>query len=208
MPALVDQPKSTVARELRPFRLKHRSPDGYPVGKHVQPDPRIARRAGEDFEAYCKRVNTVYFPGDTVESLDDLAVLYPEKFERADNYTDPSKNPFLTQMAPGELPEDFERRMARLKAQQEGQNLGGPVPVPGEGQHQRDHKQESDIPVNPVQQTAKHGAHRLSHLKLEQMTPKQLQEIIVAEEIDTEGKTLTKVPEMVKVIRDWMQNSR
>lgn len=199
MPALVQQPVSTVARVLRPFRLKYRSPDGYPVGKHVQPDPKIPRKSGEDFEAYIKRANTVYFPGDTVESLDDLAVLYPEKFERADNYMDPSKNPFLTQMAPGELPEDFERRMARLR----GQDQKAEAAVANQ-----DHKQESNIPTNPIQQAAKQGAHRLAHLKLEQMTPKQLQEIIEAEEIDTGGKTLAKVPDMVKAIRDWMQISR
>ncbi len=200
MPALVHQPKSAAARVLRPFKLKYRSPDGCPVGKHVQPDPKAVRRAGEDHETFCKRTNTVYFPGDIVESLDDLATLYPEKFERADNYQDPNMNPFLTQMAPGELQEDFERRMARLAAQQGGTP---PVPVPVQ-----DHKQESDIPVNPVAQAAKQGAHRLSHLKLEQMSAKQLQEIIDAEEIDTGGKPLAKPAEMVKAIRDWMQTSR
>ena len=135
-----------------------------------------------------------------MESADNLAVLYPEKFERADQYNDPSKNPYLTQMAPGELQEDYERRMARLKGQQ-GAPANTPTPV-------QDHKQETDIPVNPVQQAAKQGAHRLSHLKLEQMTVKQLQEIIDAEEIDTGGKTLAKPAEMVKAIRDWMQTSR
>lgn len=200
MPVLVQQPKPTAKRELRPFRLKHRSPDGYPVGKHVQPDPRIAMRPGEDFEEYLKRANTVYFPGDIVESLDDLAAHYPEKFERADQYSDPTKNIYLTQMAPGELQEDFERRMARLAGQQ------GTVPTdPAPSQ---DHRQGGDIPVNPVAQAPKPSAHRLSHLKLEQMTTKQLQEIIDAEEIDTGGKTLAKVPEMVKAIRDWMQTSR
>lgn len=208
MPALVEQPKSPVARVLRPFKLKYRSPDGYPVGKHVQPDPRVARRPGEDFEEYVKRANTVYFPGDTVESLDDLSILYPEKFERADQYQDPTKNIYLTQMAPGELQEDFERRMARLKGQQAGDNLGGPINIDLDDLKKQvakhsgvDHKQESDIPV------AKQP-HRLAHLKLEQMTAKQLQEIIDAEEIDTGGKSLTKVPEMVKAIRDWMQTSR
>lgn len=210
MPVLVHQPKSTVARELRPYRLKYRSPDGYPVGKHVQADPKIAKREGESHEAYLKRATTIYFPGDVVESQDDLAVLYPEKFERADQYNDPGKNPYLTQMAPGELPEDFERRMARLR----GQDQKAAAVV---SNADKDHKQESeqvtrpsasDIPMNPVQQAAKQGAHRLSHLKLEQMTPKQLQEIIDSEEIDTGGKTLAKVPDLVKAIRDWMQTSR
>jgi hypothetical protein len=212
MSSLVHQPSQpTEAKPLRPFRLKFRSPDGYPVGKHVQPDPHIKRREGEDEEAYLKRAGTLYVPGDIVESRDDLAALYPEKFERADLYSDPSKNPFLTQMAPGELPEDFERRMARLKAQAAGENQGTLVAnsgTPGEAQHQRDHKQETDISINPVAQVAKQSAHRLAHLKLEQMTAKQLQEIIDSEEIDTGGKTLTKPAEMAKVIRDWMTTSR
>lgn len=201
MPALVHPAAATAAKVLRPFRLKYRSPDGYPVGKHVQADPRIERKPGESREAHVKRATTIYFPGDTVESTEDLAAQYPEKFERGDSYQDPLKNPFLTQMAPGELPEDFERRMARLKAQQTGVTPPASTAV-------QDHKQETDIPVNPVQQAAKQGAHRLSHLKLDQMTVKQLQEIIDSEEIDTGGKVLAKVPELVKAIRDWMLTSR
>lgn len=210
MPALVHQPKSIAAKVLRPFRLKYRSPDGYPVGKHVQADPKMPRKPGETDEGFLKRATTIYFPGDVVESFDDLNALYPEKFERADAYNDPTKNPYLTQMAPGELQEDFERRMARLQGQDQKAEAAA-------SQADKDHKQENDvksperltdIPVNPVQQAAKQGAHRLSHLKLEQMTTKQLQEIIDSEEIDTGGKTLAKAADMAKVIRDWMLTSR
>lgn len=203
MPALTTRPTQTKREQvLRPFRLKLRSFDGQPVGKHIQNDPKVARLPGESYEDYTERAETIYFPGDIVESYEDLASQSPEKYERADGYTDPNANPYLNQMAPGELPEDFERRMARLR---------GSAPVAntaGQNQTNAEHKQVGDIPVDPVAGAAKQGANRLSHLKLEQMTPKQLQEIIDTEEIDTDGKTLVKVPEMAKAIRDWMGTNR
>lgn len=201
------QPKTQAEKEaqIRPFRLRQRSPDGQPVGKHIQIDPRVKRNQGESDESYRKRAETLYFPGDVVESTTDLASNMPEKFERADSYQDPNR----VEMAPGELPEDFERRKARLLAQAGGQNLGGPVSSDG-GQRQTDmdHRQGGDIPLDLVQGATKVGAHRLSHLKLEGMTQKQLQEIIDNEEIETGGKALTKTVDMVKVIRDWMATDK
>lgn len=104
---------------VRNFRLRPNA------GHHVQRDPDGRERTYKAIE------------GKVIQSRLNLAETWPEKFECVDAYASSDQNPYLLVPAPGELPEDFQRRMDRLKTQNkltaavaESAKMGGAGHIP------------------------------------------------------------------------------
>jgi len=112
--ALADDPELAKRRLHRDYQRQ------LAMWKDVQPwmTFRLKQGAGHHLNLDPDGVERFYraVEGKSILSKLNLADQWPEKFERIDGYA-ASQNPYVEVPAPGELPEEFQRRMARLKAQ-------------------------------------------------------------------------------------------